>query len=89
MRTATHGVLLVPKDDPLRALLVRMAGTFVNQPTLRLTLPQAQRLWNLDAKTCNEHADRAGQRPLSRGAQSTVSTDGRRGRLVTRPFGRT
>jgi Fic family protein len=55
MRTATHGVLLVPKDDPRRALLVRMAGTFLNQPTLRLTLPQAQRLWNLDAKTCNEH----------------------------------
>jgi len=55
MRTATHGVLLVPKDDPRRALFVRMAGTFLQQPTLRLTLPQAQRLWNLDAKTCDEH----------------------------------
>jgi len=39
MRTATHGVLLVPKDDPRRALLVRIAGTFIKQPTLRLTLP--------------------------------------------------
>jgi hypothetical protein len=55
MRTATHGVLLVPKDDPRCALLVRMAGTFIKQPTLRLTLPQAQRLWNIDAKTCGEH----------------------------------
>jgi len=55
MRTATHGVLLVPKDDPRRALLVRMAGTFLKQPTLRLTSPQAQRLWNIDAKTCDEH----------------------------------
>jgi hypothetical protein len=55
MRTATHGVLLVPKDDPRRPLLVRIAGTFLKQPTLRLTLPQAQRLWNIDAKTCDEH----------------------------------
>jgi predicted transcriptional regulator len=55
MRTATHGVLLVPKDDPRRALLVKIAGTFIQQPTLRLTLPQAQRLWNIDAQTCNEH----------------------------------
>jgi len=55
MRTATHGVLLVPKDDPRRALLVRIAGTFIKQPTLRPTLPQAQRLWNIDAQTCNEH----------------------------------
>jgi hypothetical protein len=55
MRTAAHGVLLVPKDDPRRPLLVRMAGTFINQPTLRLTLRQAQRLWNIDAKTCDEY----------------------------------
>ena len=55
MRTATHGVLLVPKDDPRRALLVQIAGTFLKQPMLRLTAPQAQRLWNIDAKTCDEH----------------------------------
>jgi hypothetical protein len=55
MRTATDGVLLVPKDDPRRALIVRIAGTFLKQPMLRLTLPQAQRLWNIDQKTCNEH----------------------------------
>jgi hypothetical protein len=55
MRTATNRVFLVAKNDPRRALLVRIAAAFLEQPTLRLTLQQAQRLWNLDAGTCREH----------------------------------
>jgi hypothetical protein len=55
MRTTPHRVFLVSKNDPRRALLVRIAGAFLEQPTLSLTLPQAQRLWNLDQGTCGEH----------------------------------
>jgi hypothetical protein len=55
MRTAPNRVFLVAKDDPRRVLLVRIAGAFLEQPTLRLTLAQAVRLWNLDADTCREH----------------------------------
>jgi hypothetical protein len=55
MRTASNRVFLVSKNDPRRALLVRIAGAFLEQPMLRLTLPQAGRLWNIDAQTCREH----------------------------------
>jgi hypothetical protein len=55
MWTESCRVFLVAKNNPRRCLLVRMAGTFLDQPTLRLTLPQAQRLWHLDASTCQEH----------------------------------
>ena len=34
------------------ALLHRIRGEFLEMPGLRLTLPQAMRLWNLDAATC-------------------------------------
>jgi hypothetical protein len=55
MWTESRRVFLVAKNNPRRCLLVRMAGTFLDQPALRLTLPQAQRLWHLDASTCLEH----------------------------------
>jgi hypothetical protein len=41
--------------DPLHAnddLLVRARGEFSEMPGLRLTEPQAQRLWGLDAAAC-------------------------------------
>jgi hypothetical protein len=34
------------------ALLRRIRGEFLEMPGLRLTSPQAQRLWALDAATC-------------------------------------
>jgi hypothetical protein len=51
----SHSVYAISKDDPRRTLLVSMAKAFLDQPTLRLTLSQAQRLWNLDNQTCREH----------------------------------
>jgi len=35
-------------------LLRRVRGEFVEMPGLHLTLPQAQRLWGLDERTCRE-----------------------------------
>lgn len=34
------------------ALLRRVYGEFLEMPGLRLTCPQAQRLWGLDERTC-------------------------------------
>jgi len=48
-------VFAVAKNDPRREVLVRIASTFLEQPRLRLTLPQAQRLWNLDPAACGLH----------------------------------
>ena len=40
-------------DEPTtRELLRRVRGEFVEMPGLRLNLPQAQRLWGLDAVRC-------------------------------------
>jgi len=33
-------------------ILHRICGEYLEMPGLRLTLPQAQRLWGLDADTC-------------------------------------
>ncbi len=38
-----------PHDDVLR----RVQGEYTEMPGLRLTLAQAQRLWNLDRTACN------------------------------------
>lgn len=35
-------------------ILQRICGEYLEMPGLRLTLPQAQRLWGLDADTCAE-----------------------------------
>ena len=35
-------------------LAVRVSGEFREMPGLRLTMPQAQRLWGLDGDTCAE-----------------------------------
>jgi len=35
-------------------LLARIRSEFVEMPGLHLTLPQAQRLWGLDERTCRE-----------------------------------
>ena len=42
-------------SDPHREVLVRIASAFLDQPGLRLTLPQAQRLWNLEPGACVQH----------------------------------
>ncbi len=38
------------QDDALR----RIRGEYLEMPGLRLTTAQAQRLWNLDRRTCEE-----------------------------------
>lgn len=35
-------------------LALRISGEFLEMPGLRLTMPQAQRLWCLDGDTCAE-----------------------------------
>jgi hypothetical protein len=35
-----------------RELIQRVRGEFLEMPGLRLTFPQAQRLWGLDEETC-------------------------------------
>jgi hypothetical protein len=39
-------------DSPISELLQRVRGEFMEMPGLRLNLPQAQRLWALDALRC-------------------------------------
>jgi len=39
-------------DAPISELLERVRGEFMEMPGLRLNLPQAQRLWALDALRC-------------------------------------
>ena len=48
-------VFVIAKNDPRRDVLVRIASAFLDQPGLRVTLPQAQRLWNLEAGACVQH----------------------------------
>jgi hypothetical protein len=43
-----ENLVTVSSDQILR----RICGEFLEMPGLRLTLPQAQRLWGLDADTC-------------------------------------
>jgi len=43
-----ENLVIVSRDQILR----RICGEFLEMPGLRLTLPQAQRLWGLDADTC-------------------------------------
>jgi hypothetical protein len=38
---------------PANDLLRRIQGEFLEMPGLRLTEPQARRLWNLDALSCS------------------------------------
>jgi len=38
---------------PAKDLLRRIQGEFLEMPGLRLTEPQARRLWNLDALSCS------------------------------------
>lgn len=37
---------------PTEDVLLRVRGEFLEMPGLRLTEPQARRLWNLDAASC-------------------------------------
>jgi hypothetical protein len=37
----------------VESLAVRVRGEFLEMPGMQLTLPQAQRLWGLDAETCD------------------------------------
>jgi hypothetical protein len=39
---------------PANDLLRRIQGEFLEMPGLRLTEPQARRLWNLDAISCSK-----------------------------------
>ena len=42
--------------EPLRAIdeiIMRVQGEFLEMPGLRLTEPQARRLWGLDAASCD------------------------------------
>ena len=39
---------VIPTDQ----LLLRVMGEFEEMPSLRLTMPQAMRLWGLDRPTC-------------------------------------
>jgi hypothetical protein len=41
------------KND-LEQLAARVSAEFLEMPGMRLTMSQAQRLWNLDADTCSE-----------------------------------
>lgn len=45
-----ENLVTVSRDEILR----RICGEFMEMPGLRLTLPQAQRLWGLDADTCTQ-----------------------------------
>ena len=43
----------VPELDPtIDEVLSRVQGEFLEMPGLRLTTPQARRLWGLDAASC-------------------------------------
>jgi len=45
-----ENLVIVSRDQMLR----RICGEYLEMPGLRLTLPQAQRLWGLDAQTCTQ-----------------------------------
>ena len=46
-----------PEPVSLTAILDRVRGEYLEMPGLRLTQPQAQRLWGLDAQTCGRILD--------------------------------
>jgi Fic family protein len=50
--TAAEPLRLESEDDPRRDHYVRIAGTFFAHPDLAVTPDEAQRLWRLDASTC-------------------------------------
>ena len=41
------------QQQPLDDVLRRVQGEYLEMPGLRLTLPQAQRLWGLDRTACD------------------------------------
>jgi hypothetical protein len=41
------------QQQPLDDVLRRVQGEYIEMPGLRLTLPQAQRLWGLDRTACD------------------------------------
>ena len=45
-----ENLVTVSRDQILR----RIRGEFLEMPGLRLTLPQAKRLWGLDTETCTQ-----------------------------------
>jgi hypothetical protein len=44
----TESLVIVSREQMMR----RICGEYLEMPGLRLTRPQAQRLWGLDAQTC-------------------------------------
>lgn len=44
--------MMSAQQQPLDDVLRRVQGEFLEMPGLRLTLPQAQRLWGLDQTAC-------------------------------------
>jgi hypothetical protein len=40
------------REESTDVILQRVYGEFLEMPGLRLTVPQAQRLWGLDERTC-------------------------------------
>ena len=42
----------MPEQTPFDRLLHRVRAEYLEMPGLRLTLPQAARLWGLDRETC-------------------------------------
>jgi len=54
---AVHGGEHYMTSDPVRAtdeVIRRVQGEFIEMPGLRLTEPQARRLWGLDAAACSD-----------------------------------
>jgi hypothetical protein len=52
--SATLEVFMSPNEPtPLKAILDRICGEYLEMPGLRLTQRQAQRLWGLDEQTCS------------------------------------
>lgn len=43
---------LASHDVPVDTALRRVKSEFMEMPGLRLTMPQAQRLWGLDSESC-------------------------------------
>ena len=54
-RTSFAGEAMpIATEMPLRELLQRIRGEYLEMPGLSLTAAQAQRLWSLDLPTCVE-----------------------------------
>ena len=45
--------MMTAQQPPLDDVLRRVQGEYLEMPGLRLTLPQAQRLWGLDQAACD------------------------------------